>query len=458
MFRAVVLQHQFFCHLTLFLRFLVKNKALKYKYFRNFLLTRFSLIMGLNMQTTIIVYWVYTITNDVASVGLLGLFEAIPAIGCSFFSGHFVDQREKRNLIAGCVVGYLLLSGLFITLAMNEHLFPGLHPAAGHPNGIFQGHNVLLYLIYGSIFIGGVLRAFLSPASFALLGMLLPRKLYANASTWSSTSWQLGAVFGPLMGGLLIAGITVKWSLVVVLGLQLMAFTGIMRIPPQEILKKVKEPMLKGLKEGLRFVFSTQLILAALSLDMFAVLFGGAVALLPAYARDILKVGEVGFGWLRAAPGIGALIMFFVLSWKPLKTNPGIKLLLSIAGFGICTIVFGISKVFALSFIALMAGGMFDAVSVVIRGTILQLYTPDDMRGRVAAVNTMFISSSNELGEVESGFTAKWMGTIPAVVFGGCMTIAVVGVTYLAAPLLRRITLEAPAEEKKEPKTSGAGT
>jgi len=433
--------------LSLFLKFLVKNRALRYPLFRNYLLTRFSLIMSLNMQTTIIVYWVYTITNDVASVGLLGLFEAIPAIGCSFFSGHFVDQREKRNLILSCITGYLLLSGLFIFLGMNQSLFGVAHSDPAHPNGIFQGHNILLYLIYGGIFIGGVLRAFLSPASFALLGMLIPRKLYPNAATWSSSSWQLGAVFGPLLGGLLIAVIGVKWSLVVVSGIQLLALTGILRIPAQAILKKVKEPMLKGLKEGLRFVFRTQLILAALSLDMFAVLFGGAVALLPVYARDILKVGEVGFGWLRAAPGMGALVMFFILSWRPLKNKPGIKLLFSIAGFGICTIVFGLSRVFALSFAALMVGGMFDAVSVVIRGTILQLYTPDDMRGRVAAVNTMFISSSNELGEVESGFTAKWMGPVPAVIFGGCMTLAVVGVTFFAAPLLQVLKLDAP--EKK---------
>lgn len=393
--------------------------------------------MALNMQTTIIVYWVYTITNDVASVGLLGLFEAIPAIGCSLFSGHFVDQREKRNLIVKCLIGYLMLSGFFIALAL-----PRLQ--------MDHDKQLLVHFIYAGIFIGGVLRAFLSPSSFALMGMLVPKKLYPNASTWSSSAWQLGAVLGPLIGGLLIGYLHVSTALSGVLLLQVIAFVAIWRIPRQDILKKAKEPVLQSLREGMRFVFRTQLVLAALTLDMFAVLFGGAIALLPVYARDILKVGEIGFGWLRAAPGIGSIIMFFILSWLPLKNKPGIKLLFSIAGFGCCMIVFGLSRIFLVSFLALLVSGMFDAVSVVIRSTILQLYTPDAVRGRVAAVNTMFVSSSNELGEVESGFTAKWMGTVPAVIFGGCMTLAVVGVTYFAAPLLRTIQLVPPEEKKAE--------
>ena len=205
---------------------------------------------------------------------------------------------------------------------------------------------------------------------------------------------------------------------------------------------------MKSLGEGLRFVFSTQAVLAALSLDMFAVLFGGATALLPVYADDILKVGEIGFGWLRAAPAIGAIIMSAFLAFIPLKTKAGPKLLWSIAGFGITTIIFGISTNFWVAFFALLLGGAFDQISVIIRGTILQLYTPDNMRGRVAAVNTMFISSSNELGAMESGLTAKWMGTIPAVVFGGVMTMVVVGVTYFSAPVLKKLKLD-PNEKDK---------
>ncbi|HEY1031921.1 MAG TPA: MFS transporter, partial [Flavipsychrobacter sp.] len=305
-----------------------------------------------------------------------------------------------------------------------------------------------VWLIYAGIFINGAIRAFLSPSNFALLGMIVPRKLYANATTWSSTAWQTGAVIGPLLGGAMIALTGFEVGLSSIFVLQLVALVSLLQIPAQEVINKAKEPILKSLKEGLQFVFKTQAILAALSLDMFAVLFGGAVALLPVYADDILKVGEVGYGWLRAAPAIGAIICLFTLSFAPLKTNPGLKLLGSIAAFGITTIIFGISTSFVLSFIMLLLGGLFDSISVVIRGTILQLYTPDEMRGRVASVNTMFISSSNELGALESGATAKWMGTVPAVIFGGIMTLLVVGVTYAKAPILKVLKLD-PNEADK---------
>jgi MFS family permease len=400
---------------------------------------RYFLIMALNLQTTVIVYWVYTLTQDVASVGLLGLFEAVPAIGFSLISGHIVDQREKRNLILACMISYMVLSLGFITLAM-----PSISQQLGNDHTV--------YFIYGGIFIGGALRAFISPATFALLGMLVPRRLLLNAGTWSSSSWQLGAIIGPLVAGFLIALIGIGgslWSVLLLIGIALFAVN---KVPRQPIMKKDREPMLQGLREGMRFVFRTQIILAALVLDMFAVLFGGATALLPAYVNTILKLPkgfeEIAFGWLRAAPGIGAIAMFFILANKPLRKNPGPKLLFCIAGFGASIIVFGISKSFSLSMAMLILSGGFDAVSVVIRGTILQLYTPDDMRGRVAAVNTMFISSSNELGEVESGFTAKWMGTVPAVVFGGCMTLLIAGVTWVAAPRMRTLKLEVPDKEK----------
>ncbi len=433
--------------------FLVKNKALHYPQFRNYLLLRFAIIMALNMQATIVSYYVYKLTHDKLALGMLGLWEVIPAIGVSLFSGHFVDLREKRTLLLQCTIGYLLLSLFFVALAW-PHLQAGL-PA----------HNIV-WLIYGGIFVGGALRAFLSPASFALMGMLVPRELYPNATTWSSTSWQIGAVVGPLLGGFMIAIGGFQFSLMSVAVIEAISLVALLRIPKQQILKKEKEPIMKSLGEGIKFVFRTQIILAALSLDMFAVLFGGAVALLPVYADDILKVGEVGYGWMRAAPAVGSVITLFMLSFMPLAKKPGIKLLLCIAGFGITTIIFGycgviggivplfsiagfgISWGFIIAFTMLLAGGMFDAVSVVIRGTILQLYTPDAMRGRVAAVNTMFISSSNELGAMESGITARWMGTVPAVVVGGCLTLVVVGVTWLTAPMLRKLDIIADARKK----------
>lgn len=385
--------------------------------------------MSLHMQTTIISYMVYRLTKDELSLGMLGLWEVIPAIGFSFISGPFIDRREKRNMLLSCIIGYLFLSAFFVmlsTLWFQER----------------AGINGTVWLIYAGIFINGAIRAFLSPSNFALLGMIVPRKLYANATTWSSTAWQTGAVIGPLLGGAMIALTGFEVGLGSIFVLQLVALVSLLQIPAQEVINKAKEPILKSLKEGLHFVFKTQAILAALSLDMFAVLFGGAVALLPVYADDILKVGEVGYGWLRAAPAIGAIICLFTLSFAPLKTNPGLKLLGSIAAFGITTIIFGISTSFVLSFSMLLLGGLFDSISVVIRGTILQLYTPDEMRGRVASVNTMFISSSNELGALESGATAKWMGTVPAVIFGGVMTLLVVGVTYAKAPILKVLKLD----------------
>jgi len=436
-------------------KFLQKNKALGYKHFRNFLTVRLTLIMALNMQATIIAYLVYQLTHDKLALGMLGLWEVIPAIGCSLFSGHFVDLMEKRGLVLKGVIGYLLLSIGFILLAW----------------GKLSAHicvNYIVWLIYAGIFIGGVLRAFLGPSSFALLGLLVPREHYANATTWSSTSWQIGAVLGPLLGGFMIAVGGFQVSLAGVTAMELIAAIAMLGIPAMPILKREKEPVIKSLGEGLRFVFRTQVILAALSLDMFAVLFGGAVALLPVFSDDILKVGEVGYGWMRSAPGIGSVAMLIILSFVPLKKNAGIKLIIGLLGFGVTTIIFGwcaqvagtnfigtilgckISPAFLVAFLMLLLGGMFDAVSVVIRGTILQLYTPDSMRGRVAAVNTMFISSSNELGALESGVTAKWMGTVPAVVFGGIMTLVVTGITYVAAPALRQLKLEVPEEGEQK--------
>lgn len=403
------------------------------------------------MQAAIVSYYVYQLTHDKLSLGIIGLCEVIPAIGFSLFSGHYVDQREKRTLILRCTLAYFLLSLFFVVLAL-----PTIR--------LLFSVRAIVGLLYLGIFIGGALRAFFSPSSFALMGLLVPRSLYPNATTWSSTSWQAGAVFGPLAGGFLLAFTGFHWSLLTVALVEIITLFAVLRIPKQAILNTSKEPALKSLKEGLRFVFSTQIVLAALSLDMFAVLFGGAVALLPVYADDILKVGEVGYGWLRAAPGIGTIIALFIMSMVPLHHKPGAKLAWSIVGFGLTTVVFGycgyfgtdpifsisgfgLSAGFLVAFFMLFAGGLFDAVSVVIRGTVLQLHTPDKMRGRVAAVNTMFISSSNELGAMESGLTARLMGTVPAVVFGGVMTLVVVAVTWFAAPALRNMKLT--AEEPK---------
>jgi MFS family permease len=414
--------------------FFYKNPSLKIKEFQAFLTSRFGLIFALNMQSTILYYWVYHITNDKLSLGFVGLAEVIPAIGCSLFAGHFVDQSEKRKIILMCLSGYILIAVCLAVLAL---------PAS------YQSLSVttIVCCIYFFVFLGGILRSFFSPSMFSLFGLIVPREHYANATSWSSMSWQMGAVMGPLVAGFAIAWFGIPVGLFCILGFQVLLFFPILSISVKPILKKEKEPILQSVADGLRFVIRTPALLGALSLDMFSVLFGGAVALLPVYQKEILHVNEMGFGILRAAPGMGALLTLGLLAFLPLKTYPGRKLFVCVTGFALSIIVFGISKNFYLSFIMLLLSGMFDAVSVVIRSTILQLLTPDTMRGRVSAVNTMFVSSSNELGDFESGVMANWLGTVRAVVVGGCLTLGVVAVTFFKAPQLRDFTFE---DKKKE--------
>lgn len=255
-------------------------------------------------------------------------------------------------------------------------------------------------------------------------------------------AWQIGGVLGPLTAGFLIAFAGIPATLFTVAGILALLFTVVFSISVKPIMAKEKEPIFKSVSEGLKFVWRTPALLGAQALDMFSVLFGGAVALLPVYQKEILHVDEMGFGMLRAAPGIGALITLGLLAFLPLRTYPGRKLLAAVTGFALSIIVFGISENFYLSLFMLLCSGMFDAVSVVIRSTIMQLVTPDAMRGRVASVNTMFISSSNELGDFESGVMAHWLGTVRAVVTGGCLTLGVVFYTFFRAPQLRNFSYD----------------
>jgi MFS family permease len=415
--------------------FYAKNPVLKIKEFLSFLGLRFGLIFALNMQITIIFYWVYHITNDKLALGFVGLAEVIPAIGCSLFAGHFVDLAEKRKMVLYCVAGYILLGVCLFTLTTPFSL--------GH-----MGVNTTLYLIYALVFFGGIIRSFMGPSVFSLFGLIVPRNLYPNGTSWSSMAMQLGGVLGPLVAGLMIALDGVLLGMFIVVIIQFLLLIPILSIKTKPILKKEKEPILHSLAQGLRFVFKTPALLGAQLLDMFSVLFGGAVALLPVYQKEILHVDEVGFGILRSAPGIGALITMGILAFLPLRRHPGKKLFVAVTGFALSIIIFGISTNFLLSFFMLLLSGMFDAVSVVIRSTILQLVTPDEMRGRVASVNTMFVSSSNELGDFESGVMAHWLGTVRAVVTGGFITLGVVALTFMSAPQLRKFGFY--DEEKKE--------
>jgi len=421
--------------------FLQKNPSLQHRSFRAYLALRFLLILGLNLQFAAVAYFTYKVTDHTPQgpeyfLGMLGLAEVIPAIFGSFFTGHFADQREKRGLVRAAVLAYLALSLVYLIPAR-----PSLQAALGL--------GWTMTIIYSAVFIGGLARALWSPSAFALVGLLVPRPQLQNATTWSSMAWQSGAVLGPLAAGLLIGFAGYSAAFGTVTGLVLGAAVLVHAIPPQRVVKTEREPVLAGVRQGLRYVFSTQVVLAALSLDMFAVLFGGATALLPVYANEILHVGATGFGWLRAATGIGSVITLLALSFIPLKTHAGWKLGAALVGFGICTIVFGVSTSFPLSMAMLLLIGIFDGLSVVIRSTILQLKTPEAMRGRVAAVNTMFVSSSNEIGALESGLAARWLGTVPSVVAGGVAVLATVVVTYLAAPKLRSLDLSAEAEKEK---------
>ena len=408
--------------------FFYKNPSLKIKEFTSYLTLRLGIIFSLNMQSTIIYFWIYQLTNDKLSLGLVGLAEVIPAIGCSFFSGHFVDQNEKRKMVSLCLSGYIIVGLCMFGIAL---------PTQTHLSiGASQG------LIYMFVFVGGVIRAFYSPSMFSLFGLVVPREHFPNATSWSSMAWQLGAVLGPLAAGFLIAWIGIPFGLLGVVILEIIMFYPLFKITVKPILKKFKEPVLQSVAEGLRFVMKTPTLLAAQCLDMFSVLFGGAVALLPVYQKEILHVDEMGFGMLRSAPGIGALLTLGLLAFLPLKTYPGRKLFVCVTGFALSIIIFGISKNFYLSFFMLLLSGMFDAVSVVIRSTILQLVTPDEMRGRVSAVNTMFVSSSNELGDFESGVMAHWLGTVRAVVTGGFLTLGVIAFTFFKAPQLREFSFE----------------
>ena len=409
--------------------------ALRFREFNIFLGVRFAMVFAWSMQFIVIEWQVYSMTKDPLSLGIIGLMEVIPAVSTALFAGHIVDQKEKRNLLVKCILGFSVISfGLFV-LSLPSVLAE-------------TATQTVLYSIYALVFLGGIVRAFLGPTIFSLIALIVPKKIYPNAATWSSTTWQLAAVLGPALAGFSISLIGVHWSMCVIFGFSLLALLLLFQISKKPILNpKIGEPVLQSLREGLKFVFGTKAIFGALTLDMIAVLFGGAVALLPIYAQDILKVGAEGFGILRAAPAVGAALMMLGSTRFPLHKNAGKKLLLAVFGFGICIIVFGLSTSFWLSVVALFLSGGVDGVSMIIRQTILQLKTPDHMRGRVASVNSMFVGSSNELGAFESGLTAKLMGTVTAVVFGGTMTLITVGITAWVSPTFRRLDLQKDVEE-----------
>jgi MFS family permease len=401
--------------------------SLRYKEFKYYIAGRFIFFMGLRMIGTLVGWWMYELTANPLALGLIGLSEVIPAVSLALYAGHVIDQSDKRNMILRTVALYGICALILLIVSLGtieSHL----------------GKFFVIASIYVIIFCTGAIRSFSGPTFSATIAHLVPKHLLPNAITWNSGTWLTASVTGHATAGFLIAFAGHTGTLVVITTCIITAFfilSQIKNIPP--IPQANEKRTLESVKEGLSFVFKTKEILGALSLDLFAVLFGGAVALVPVYAKDILKVGSIGFGWLNAASDIGAIIVITLMTLFPLKKRQGRILLFAVAGFGICIIIFGISNIFVISFFALMMAGILDGISVVIRGTIMQLKTPDEMRGRVMSVNSMFINSSNEFGQFESGLAAKLLGVVPSVIFGGMMTLIVVIITALKAPALRKM-------------------
>jgi MFS family permease len=407
-----------------------RNEAfsvVRIKKFRFFLLHRNFMTMASLMQSVIVGWQVYELTHNVLWLGFIGLVEVIPQITVSFFAGHYIDLWNRRKILFYTTV--LLILGSIILLIYST-------------NVTYFAEKFGTYPIFITVFLSGLSRGVLSPAQVALLGQLVPRNLYANAATWNSANWQVAAVMGPAIGGVVYGffGIISAYSLVFALYLVSLFMIIFIDSEKHEV-SDSDEGMLNRIKSGIQFVFRTPELLGAFALDMFAVLFGGAVAMLPVFASDILFVGPQGLGFLRACPAIGAMIMAFVLMFRPPVKRTGKVLFISVIGFGLCMIGFAVSTSFILSGILLILSGAFDNISVVIRGTILQLFTPENMRGRVASVNSIFIGSSNELGAFESGVAAKMMGLVPSVIFGGVMTLVVVFTTIKLNKPLRRLSI-----------------
>lgn len=408
--------------------------SLRFKEFNIFLFVRFALVFGWSMQFIVIEWEVYNLTKSPLALGIIGLMEFIPAFLMALFAGHIVDQSEKRNLLLKCIAAFSLISvGLYVlTLESLSRILD---------------NSTVLYSIYALVFFGGFLRSFFGPTIFSLVALIVPKSIYPNAATWNSSVWQFAGVTGPAFAGFSIHWIGVNNSLCIVFAFVVVAFFALLFINKKPLLNpKIGEPVIDSLKEGVKFVYRSKAILGAMTLDMVAVLFGGAIALLPLFAQDILEVGSKGFGVLRAAPAVGALLTMLITAYLPISKRAGLKLLCAIFGFGLCIIVFGVSEVFWISVIALFFSGVTDGVSMVIRQTILQLKTPDHMRGRVSSVNSIFVGSSNELGALESGLAAKLLGPVTAVVFGGTMTLITVVSMGIISPTFRKLDLTKDTE------------
>ena len=392
--------------------------------FWHFLSAKLFFVLGVRIISSVVIYQTFKLANTYM-VGVVGLTEFLPAVLTAMYAGHYIDNNNKKKILSVSFFSYFLCAILLAAIS----------------NSTFNlsTNSKILFILF-AVFASGIIRSFGSPASNSMIPAIVPKDTLQKAVSLNSSVYLTSSIIGHATGGLLIAAIGISYAYAVAATLLFIAFILSQKIkskPP--IIGITKEPVLQSIKQGFSFVWKTKPLLGVITLDLFAVLFGGAVAFIPEIAENVLHTDARGYGFLNAAMDIGALVSVLLFLWFPMKKKQGLKMLLAVAGFGIFIIIFGLSKVYWLSFVALACAGVCDGLSVVVRGMISQLYTPDELRGRVSSINGIFINSSNELGQFESGFTSKLMGTIPAVIFGGAMSILVVVGTWFKFPDLKKI-------------------
>jgi len=396
---------------------------------------RFFTVMATEMQSVAVGWQVFELTKRPLDLGYVGLAQFWPTIVLFLVAGHAADRFNRRKIVTLCYAGLGLASAALFLLTING--------------------SRSVHAIYAALTLVGMVRSFNGAAGQSMVPQLVPEEHFPNAVAWAQTVFNTATILGPALGGLIYAVFrgpaAVYASSMVAAAVSVVAMTRV-RLNPAK--REPTEVSLATLFAGFRFIWEKKLILGLISLDLFAVLLGGAVALLPVYARDILHAGPWALGILRSAPAVGAVVMAMLLAHRPLKRHAGITMLWAVAGFGVFTIVFGLSRNLILSLISLLLVGASDMVSVIIRGTLVQLSTPDSMRGRVSAVNSMFIGTSNEFGQFESGLTAHWFGTVPAVVLGGVGTLVVIALWTWLFPELRgadKLTNQTPTMAEERP-------
>lgn len=407
-------------------------EAWRYRDFRFFVMARFALTMGILMQSVIIGWLVYNYTNDPWQLGLVGLIEAIPTLTVALYGGYLADIISRRKIIL-IFIGVMVAASIFVTWF--------------NFGGVAYYHRFGLLPIFIYVAMMGFCRGFLSSAITAFGAQMVPRETYPNMISWNSSAWHLGAVVGPALGGIIYGYTNAGIASLSFTILMAVSFCCYLFIKPKPIANTDrKEPIWQSLKVGIHYVYNNKILLGAITLDLFAVLFGDAIVLLPAFGTDVLHIDAKGVGILRSAPAMGAIIMAVLLAYFPPLRNSGKKMLGAVALFGVCMIAFALSKNFYLTFFILALGGMFDNVSVVIRSTILQTQTPDEMRGRVSSINSIFIGSSNEIGSFVSGSMARVFTLIPSVIIGGCASIGVVIAAAKSAPQLVKYEIKKKSE------------